>query len=136
MKHGKSYSSLITLHSPAESASEARHYRDQLVGIDWLSNVSAVTGHYCLHAILDSRVSSQRHGGNALIFSQFLLANSPDHFVTIDLRHTGIANQQIEAVFFNRLERIRCVTDAGNLRAVLRHLDGNQIQSISLVVDD
>src|SRR6266540_996714 len=77
------HSSLITLHSPAHSTSQARHYRDQLVGIDWLGNVSAVTGHYCLHAILDSRVSSQRHGGNALIFSQFLFANSPDQFVTI-----------------------------------------------------
>src|SRR6266545_8154462 len=130
------HSSLITLRSPAHSTSQARHYRDQLVGIDWLGNVSAVTGHYCLHAILDSRVSSQRHGGNALIFAQFLFANSPDQFVTIDLRHADIANQQIEAAFFKSVERIRCISDAGNPGAVLRQLGSNQIESISLVVDE
>ena len=69
------YILLTTNHSSRSgltwSASQTRYDRNQLRGIDWLGNVSAVACHYCLHAILDPGVSGQRDGGNTLPFTCF-----------------------------------------------------------------
>src|SRR5213075_1452852 len=84
---------------------KALHYGHELTDLHRLRDMSVVAGRDRPYSILRPRVSSEGNRRHVLAFLIFLAAYLPDQLITIGIRHSNVANQQIKFLGTKQIER-------------------------------